>query len=185
MTNEGSWSLKKPKKHGKSSVNQLFNAKECHAEQPDEHKSHGNFIFIVWVAWMTCRPYYRVKLVVIFTLTSNRPEPPIDQNLGVNRVQPWKSPRVCGLKSFEILFLDFVNPLTDFVSVYLHLSVGQFMTRASSLSWNHLKFNQLQVRLTLRGSEPLRLRSSAENEIHVEWLSKKRHCIRSDHYKLT
>ena len=50
MTNEGSWSLKKPKKHGKSSVNQLFNAKECHAEQPDEHKSHGNFIFIVWVS---------------------------------------------------------------------------------------------------------------------------------------
>ena len=40
MTNEGSWSLKKPKKHGKS-VNQLFNAEECRAEQPDEHKSHG------------------------------------------------------------------------------------------------------------------------------------------------
>ena len=45
MTNEGSWSLKKPKKHGKSSVNQLKNAEECRAEQPDEHKSHGNFFF--------------------------------------------------------------------------------------------------------------------------------------------
>ena len=33
--------------------------------------------------------------------------------------------------SFEILFLDFVNLLTSSsVSVYLHLSVGHFMTRA-------------------------------------------------------
>ena len=45
MTNEGSWSLKKPKKHGKSSGNELFNAEECRVEQPDEHKSHGK-IFI-------------------------------------------------------------------------------------------------------------------------------------------
>ena len=63
MTNEGSWSLKKPKKHGKSSVNQLFNAEECHAEQPDEHKSHGNFIFIVWVSiglpWLRVCPTVR------------------------------------------------------------------------------------------------------------------------------
>ena len=41
MTNEGSWSLKKPKKHGKSSGNHLLNAEECRVEQPDEHKSHG------------------------------------------------------------------------------------------------------------------------------------------------
>jgi len=40
MTNEGSWSLKKPKKHGKSTGNELFNAEECRVEQPDEHKSH-------------------------------------------------------------------------------------------------------------------------------------------------
>lgn len=43
MTNEGSWSLKKPKKHGKSTGNELFNAEECRVEQPDEHKSHGKF----------------------------------------------------------------------------------------------------------------------------------------------
>ena len=41
MTNEGSWSLKKPKKHGKSAGNQLFHAEECRIEQPEEHKSHG------------------------------------------------------------------------------------------------------------------------------------------------
>ena len=41
MTNEGSWSLKKPKKHGKSSGNHHLNAEECRVEQPEEHKSHG------------------------------------------------------------------------------------------------------------------------------------------------
>lgn len=43
MTNEGSWSLKKPKKHGKSSGNHHLNAEECRVEQPEEHKSHGKY----------------------------------------------------------------------------------------------------------------------------------------------
>ena len=47
MTDEGSWSLKKPKKHGKSAGNQLFHAEECRVEQPEEHKSHGKlFCFL-------------------------------------------------------------------------------------------------------------------------------------------
>ena len=48
MTNEGSWSLKKPKKHGKSTGNELFNAEECRVEQPDEHKSHGKFFLKIF-----------------------------------------------------------------------------------------------------------------------------------------
>ena len=67
----------------------------------------------------------------------------------VNRGQPCKS-----LWFEMILFLDFVNPLTgSSVSVYLHLSVGQFMTRAPSwsLKWlQDLKFDWLQVQLTFR-----------------------------------
>ena len=84
--------------------------------------------------------------------------------LRVNRVQPWRSPLDCDLKSFEILFLDFVNSLTGFVSVYLHLSVGQLMTRASRSSWNDLK--RLQDRLTFR------LTSSADLWHDLETTSK-------------
>ena len=103
--------------------------------------------------------------------------------LRVNRVQPWRSPLDCDLKSFEILFLDFVNLLTSSsVSVYLHLSVGHFMTRASRWSSKRLqdlKFDWLQVQLTFRLVSPMSLESGTTAQLGIKWLLKWGHFSRS------
>ena len=79
-----------------------------------------------------------------------------------------------------ILFLDFVNPLTgSSVSVYLHLSVGQFMTRAPSwsLKWlQDLKFDWLQVQLTFRLVSPV---FGSTSQLRIKWLLKWGHFSRS------